>query len=88
MKITRTIKATTSECRVYNKSTDTLEVMTVTVAGKIDSKPKFLKAVEKAKAIPDTYTLLGCSDLETSEALYECTLEDFLSVATPVGEKE
>ena len=88
MKITRTIKTTTSICRVYNKDTDSLERLSITVAGKIDSKPKFIKTAEKSGAIPTGVTLLGCSELEISEQLYECTLDDFLSVAKPVDAKE
>ena len=86
MKITRTIKTTTANVRLYNPIDDNIEYEFITLSGEYKSKPLFIKAVAKERK--DGKTVLGCADMTVSEKLYECTIEDFLSVATPVEKSE
>ena len=84
MLITRTIKTTDYNTRVFNHITDTIEYMTVTLIGTEKHGGDLKKAMLKYFKGNDDITFLSVQSAVTTIQKYGCELEDFLTVATPI----
>lgn len=84
-KFTRTIATTTYICKVYNKNTDALETAQFIAEGKPVSGRALSKLIENESGFEDRgLQYLHVVDTKTSTDKYECTLDEFLSVAHKV----
>lgn len=81
-KFTRTIKTTTYNCKVYNKTTDSLEYAKFTAEGLPLTGRKLSKLIETTSGFENKgLQYLHVESTETAEKKYWCTLDEFLSIA-------
>lgn len=81
-KFTRTIKTTTYNCKVYNKTTDSLEYATFTAEGLPLTGRKLTKLIESSSGFEKSgLQFLHVEETFTTERKYWISLDEFLSIA-------
>ena len=80
-KITRTITATSFDMSFFNRETHEIQTAHFMLAGKLTEKKMLSSA-------PDGCVGLEVTNVQCTETLYVCDIEDFIKVAKPVVDNE
>lgn len=83
---TRTLETTKAVALVFNKYTGEAGNVTIRISGKYDlDDRKLAKRVQKEVETDDNLKFIEVVDVEVETALYGTTLEQFMSIATPLN---
>lgn len=83
---TRTLETTKAIALVFNKTSGEAENVPVRISGKYDiNDRKLAKRVQKEVETDDNLKFIEVVDVEVETALYGTTLEQFMSIATPLN---
>lgn len=83
---TRTLETTKAVALVFNKTSAEAENVTIRISGKYDlDDRKLAKRVQKEVETDDNLKFIEVVDVEVETALYGTTLEQFMSIATPLN---
>lgn len=80
-KITRTITATTFDLSYFDRETREIKTAHFTLTGRLAEK-------EMLSSAPDGCVGLEVTNVQCTETLYVCDIEDFIKVAKPIADNE